>query len=116
MIETQDQVPPEATSSSPCRFNMPNPVFGESDRFPIKWSIDNGVAAAYVEKYNCKNGNEPASEPDPYDFPAFLEYAEAESNICDAEDMASQDAMSSAHITTDMGLRRCMLSRSCKSC
>ena len=39
----------------------------------------------YYERYN-KHNYVPASEPDPYDYPAFLEYAEVESNIRDAEE------------------------------
>ncbi len=39
-----------------------------------------------MAQYNRKDSNGLPSEPDPYDYPAFLEYAEAESNIRDAEE------------------------------
>ena len=39
-----------------------------------------------MARYISKHNHVPPSEPDPYDDPAFLEYAEAESNIRDAEE------------------------------
>jgi hypothetical protein len=83
------------SSTEPCRFRFPDPV-SEQVRLPstipidalfVKWSsIDNGVADANIKRYNRKHNYIPASEPDPYEYPAFLEYAEAESNIRDAKE------------------------------
>ena len=42
-----------------------------------------------MARYISKHNHVPPSEPDPYDDPAFLEYAEAESNILDAENSKS---------------------------
>jgi hypothetical protein len=85
---------PAGSSTEPCRFIRP--VFeptGPSTVRPfdfnalfIKWTIDSGVEAEYMARYINKDNHVLPSEPDPYDYPAFLEYAEAESNIRDAEE------------------------------
>ena len=89
-------VQPAGSSTEPDRFRLPSPVFeptGPSTVRPFdfhasffKWTLDSGAAEAYIAKYASKHNHVPPSEPDPDDYPAFLEYAEAESNIRDAEE------------------------------
>ena len=86
---------PAASSLASCRNRFPDPVYEQYGPSPVrpfdfktlfvKWLIDQGVADEYYERYK-KHNYVPASEPDPYDFPAFLEYAEVESCIRDAEE------------------------------
>jgi hypothetical protein len=60
-----DPVLPAASSTEPCRFRFPDPVYEQTGPSPVqpfdfnalfvKWSIDHGVADAYIERYSSKH-------------------------------------------------------------
>jgi hypothetical protein len=67
-----DPVQPAGSSTKPCRFRFPDSVFEQTGPSPVrpfdfdalfvKWSINYGVADAYIKRYISKHNSVPSEE------------------------------------------------------